>query len=97
MPAYIIVDIDIHDALGYEEYKRVATATLALYNGKFVVRGAPVQVIEGYWKPSRLVIIEFPSKDKAMEWWDSPEYAQAKEIRYRTANANMILVEGYEE
>jgi uncharacterized protein (DUF1330 family) len=95
MPAYIIVDVAIHNALEYEEYKKLTPASIAAYEGKFIVRGTPTETLEGDWLPGRFVILEFPSLEKAKAWWASPEYAAAKAIRQQTANTNMIVVDGY--
>ena len=95
MPAYIIVDIDIHDMDRYEEYKKLTPATLKLYNGKFIVRGGRTQVLEGDWKPNRIVVLEFPDAEQAKKWWDSPEYLPAKQLRQSIADTNMILAEGF--
>jgi len=95
MPAYIIVDVDIQDPMLYEEYKKLTPASLTTYGGKFIVRGAATEILEGDWQPGRFVILEFPSVSAAKKWWDSPEYAPAKAIRQRTASTNMILVNGY--
>jgi uncharacterized protein (DUF1330 family) len=92
MPAYIIVDIDIHDMERYEDYKKLTPATLALYDGKFAVRGGKAQTLEGGWTPGRLVVLEFPNAEQAYKWWDSPEYLPAKQLRQSIAD--MILVEG---
>jgi len=94
MPAYIIVDIDIMDPEGYEEYKKLTPATLALYKGKFVVRGGVTETLEGNWDPGRIVILEFPTVADAKMWWASAEYAPAKRIRQSTATTQMIIVEG---
>ena len=61
MPAYIIVEIDIVDPVGYEEYKKLAKATVDKYGGKYIVRGGKTEVLEGDWKPKRIVVLEFES------------------------------------
>lgn len=94
MSAFIIVDIDIHDPKGYEEYKKLAPPSIAKYDGHYVVRGGRSEVLEGGWTPRRVVILEFPSIEKARAWWNSPEYAEAKTLRHRTATSRMIVVEG---
>jgi uncharacterized protein (DUF1330 family) len=94
MPAYIIVEIDIHDPEQYEDYKKLTPASLLPYNGKFVVRGGETESLEGGWDPKRLVVLAFPSKELAKQWWSSQEYAPAKELRQRIATTKMILVEG---
>lgn len=96
MPAYVVVQVQVHDPIAYEEYKKDVPATLALYDGKFIVRGGKVQTLEGTWKPERFVILEFPSAERAREWWASPEYQKIAGIRYRNATSQMILVEGSE-
>jgi uncharacterized protein (DUF1330 family) len=95
MPVYIIVDVDIQDPLLYEEYKKLTPASIAAYDGRFVVRGGETEVLEGDWRPGRFVMLEFPSLEAAKQWWASPEYAPAKAIRQRIAKTNMILVNGY--
>ena len=94
MSAYIIVEIDVHNPSEYEAYKKLASATIQQYNGKYVVRGGKTEVFEGEWNPKRIVVLEFPDANRAKEWFNSPEYAPAKLIRQRTATARMICVEG---
>lgn len=94
MTAYIIVDIDVHDPEGYDEYRRLAAPTVRDAGGKYVVRGGNAQVLEGDWNPTRFVILEFEDAAAARAWWSSEEYAPIREIRYRTAHSKMILVEG---
>ena len=50
--------------------------------------------LEGDWKPGRFVIVEFESTERAMQWWNSKEYEEAKNLRQRIATTLMILVEG---
>ena len=94
MPAYVIVEVDVHDPEGYEEYKKLTPAAVAAYNGRFVVRGGKTETLEGDWDPKRIVVLEFPAVERAKEWWDSSIYTKAKIIRQRTASTKMIVVEG---
>jgi uncharacterized protein (DUF1330 family) len=94
MPAYIIVDIDVHDTDGYEAYKQAAGPSLAAFGGRYLVRGGASRVLEGGWTPHRMVVLSFPSAERAFAWWDSPEYRPIRAIRERTARTSMILVEG---
>lgn len=95
MPAYIIVNVTIHDAARYEDYKKLTPVSLVPYQGKFIVRGAPTEVLEGNPSIGRLVILEFPTKELAKQWWDSEEYRPAKKLRHEVASSEMILVEGF--
>jgi uncharacterized protein (DUF1330 family) len=94
MPAYVILDIDVTDAAGYEEYKQQGAPTLAPYGGKPRIRGEVIECLEGTWQPRRLVMIEFESMEKAREWWESPEYREAKKLRHRSARTNVVLADG---
>jgi len=95
MPAYVIVEVEIHNPVEYEEYKKLTPASIAAFDGRFIVRGAKSECLEGDWQPQRIVVLEFPSVERAKEWWHSVEYASAKEIRHRTAKTKMLVVEGY--
>jgi uncharacterized protein (DUF1330 family) len=94
MAAYVIVEVHVENPLEYEEYKKLTPATLAAYNGKFIVRGGHPETLEGEWKPDRIVVLEFPSLERAKEWWNSDIYTTAKAIRQRTAKTKMIVVQG---
>ena len=94
MPAYIIVDVTIHNAENYEGYKKLTPASVAEYEGKFIVRGGKTETLEGNWQPGRFVVLQFPSVERAKEWWASEEYGPAKAIRHANAETKMILVEG---
>jgi len=94
MPAYVIVDIEVTDEQGYEEYKRLAPPTLGLYGGRYLARGGQAEVLEGDWTPNRLVILEFEDRAHARQWLESPEYRPARSQRHRTARTNMVVVEG---
>src|SRR5437667_10392961 len=65
MPAYIIVEIEILDPVGYEEYKKLAGSTVEKYGGKYIMRGGKTEVLEGDWQPKRMVVLEFESAQRA--------------------------------
>jgi uncharacterized protein (DUF1330 family) len=92
--AYVIVEIDVHDPVGYEDYKKQAGPTVEAKGGKYIVRGGKTEVLEGEWKPKRIVVLEFPSGEKAKEWLNCEEYSEPRKMRHRTAKTNMILIEG---
>jgi uncharacterized protein (DUF1330 family) len=94
MAAYLIVDIDIHNAAGLEEYRKQVPATVTEYGGRFIVRGGTFERLEGDWQPKRLVLLEFPSVEQAKRWYDSEEYRPLKAMRLEASNSNLILVEG---
>jgi uncharacterized protein (DUF1330 family) len=94
MSACVIVEIDILDPAGYEEYKKLAGATVEKYGGKYIVRGGATEVLEGDWNPKRIVVLEFESMQRAKEWLNCEDYREPRKMRHRTAKTNMIVVEG---
>ncbi len=96
MKVFVIADVTIIDAAAYEAYKKLTPGTLKPFDGKFVVRGGATTILEGDWQPGRIVMLEFPSLEKAKAWWSSDIYAPAKAIRQSASKASMIVVEGFE-
>ena len=94
MTAYVIVDIDVHDPAGYEEYKKLAPSAVAFHGGKYIARGGRTETLEGEWSPTRLVILQFESIEQAKKWLDSEEYRAARQMRHQTAHSNMVVIEG---
>ena len=94
MTAYVIVDIEVTDSVGYEDYKNLAAPTVALYGWKYIARGGKNEVLEGDWVPNRLVILQFESSEQAKAWVNSPEYAGARALRHKYANTKMVVVDG---
>ena len=94
MPAYLIAEVDVHDAAAYEEYKKLTPGAVAAYGGRFIVRGGTVDSKEGGWKPARLVVVEFPSMEQARKFYDSTEYAPALAIRLKAAKSRLVLADG---
>ncbi|MCA0933622.1 DUF1330 domain-containing protein [Lutimonas saemankumensis] len=94
MAAFVLVEIDIHDKELYKSYTLLTPATIAAYDGKFVVRGGEISVLEGEWNPERIVLLEFPSVEKANEWWHSEAYEKVRKIRQKAATTKMIVLKG---
>ena len=96
MPAYVIVETEVHDAEQYDRYKAVAPDAVHAGGGRFVARGGELAVLEGDWEPSRLVVLEFPDLEAAKAFYDSETYQEAKALREGAARLNMVAVEGVE-
>ena len=94
MPAYMIVNLDVADPAAYDEYKAKAPALIKKHGGKYIVRGGKFTVWEGNWKPTRLVVLEFPSTAAGQAFYDDPEYQPMKALRQRVAKTDAVLVEG---
>jgi len=97
MAVYVIASPTIKDAVRFEDYKRMLAPSREKYGERFIARG-PIHVVEGEWPRERLIIGEFPSMERALDRWDSPEYAKPKALRLATADSEAVVVQGvYEE
>ena len=94
MPAYVIIETDIHDPVQYERYKAASPAAVAGGGGRFLARGGELAVLEGDWNPPRIVVLEFPDLETAKRWYESPGYQEAKRLREGAASLRMVAVEG---
>jgi uncharacterized protein (DUF1330 family) len=94
MPAYLIVETDIHDPEEYERYKAASPAAVAAGGGRFVVRGGELAVLEGDWQPKRLVVLEFDDLAAAKRFYESADYQEVKKLRDGAATLRMVAVEG---
>jgi uncharacterized protein (DUF1330 family) len=97
MPAYIVIEANIHDPEQYERYKAASPDAVHSGGGRFVVRGGELAVLEGDWEPARLVILEFPDLEAAKRWYVSPEYEEVKRLREGAATLRMVAVQGLDE
>ncbi len=94
MSAYMIVQVKVTDPEGFAEYREKVGPQIAKHGGKYIVRGADVENVEGKWDPGRLVIFEFPSTDNIRAWYSAEEYQPLLELRERSANTILSIVEG---
>jgi uncharacterized protein (DUF1330 family) len=94
MAAYVLVDIEVTDAEPYADYRRQVPPIVEKFGGKYLVRGGDLETLEGDWTPRRLVVLEFPSVEKARQFYDSEEYRPLKSLRISSTDSKMVLVEG---
>ncbi len=95
MPAYIIARVQVTDGSRYQEYTKLTPAAIARFGGRFIVRGGKVVTLEGEREERRLVVIEFPSMEQAQAWYHSEEYRGPKEMRFKAADADFLIADGY--
>lgn len=94
MAAYIIGNIEITSPEPYASYVKDVGASVAQYGGRFIVRGGRAEKLEGPLEPKRVVVIEFPTVERAKAWWDSEEYRELKALRQRASAGSLFVVEG---
>ena len=95
MVAYIIVRVNIIDAEQYKKYLHVVPKIIENYGGKAIVRGGKTETLEGKSENRRIVILEFPSMEKAKEFYYSIEYQAARKLRENAAIGELMIVEGF--
>jgi uncharacterized protein (DUF1330 family) len=94
MAAYLIVDVEVKDAKAYEPYRTGVGPIIQKHGGEYLVRGGQVEVVEGSWKPSRVVVLRFPDRKALDGFLHDPDYAPLKEIRQRSTRSDLVAVEG---
>ena len=94
MPAYVIYQGEILDPVRYEEYKVLAAASLEAAGARYVVRGGDFDVLEGDAPAGRTVVVEFPSRQAAIDWYHGAQYTAARAVREGAAHTRMYVVDG---
>lgn len=94
MKGYLVLDLKIADLNGFMEYVQKIPEFIEKYGGRYIVQGVVPEVMEGTWSPERLVILEFPSTNKAREFLADPEAQSLFSIRHNTTESQLILAEG---
>ena len=92
---YWIAQVEVRNPDGYKQYTAMLADIFRKHGARYVTRGGKVDVVEGKSK-SRVVVLEFPSYEAAMACYRSPEYAKAAAQRQSAADADLIVIEGYD-
>jgi uncharacterized protein (DUF1330 family) len=94
MPAYLIARVQVREPAAYEEYKRLAAASIEKFEGRYRARGGTTVTLEGEEEKNRVVVVEFPSLERAQAWYRSPEYQKAIAARTGCATGQFVLIDG---
>jgi uncharacterized protein (DUF1330 family) len=94
MKAYVVAAETVSDPAMFDLYRKDVPATLVPFGGQFVARGGSLSVLEGEWPHPRLVIIEFPSRAAAQDWYQSAEYRKIISLRHKSSAGNLVIVDG---
>ena len=81
MSGYAIAQIEVKNPENYKEYLANVTEIVTKFGGEFLVRGGEFEHVEGEWKNTRKIVINFPSYKKALEWYHSEEYKPIRKIQ----------------
>lgn len=92
MSAYVISEVEVRDEQLAARYRTLAEQSIERFGGRYLVRGERPDAVEGDWTPARrLVIVEFPTMERARAWYASPEYAEALELRGKALDRRLLF------
>jgi uncharacterized protein (DUF1330 family) len=94
MAVYLIARVKITDMNKYKQYLNVSPKVIEKYGGKYIARAGEKVTLEGPEETRRIVIIEFPSLERAKEFYNSIEYQEAKRLRKDAAIGELVVVDG---
>jgi uncharacterized protein (DUF1330 family) len=95
MPAYIFVNVIIHDPEKFRSYGIANAALVAKLGGKYLVLGSEGVALEGTALIGKKVISEWPSREAALTYWHSPEYAEIRKLREGICEATVTMLDGF--
>lgn len=96
MSVYLIVHSQIKNPDVYQEYREKVPAIVRKHDGEYLARGGQLEVIEGDWHPTRIVLLRFPSAEAVRSFFNDPDYRPLKQLRHRNAVSEIVMVEGVE-
>lgn len=97
MTAYVIADIEVTDVTKYKEYIELITPSVLALKGQYLVRGGSPETLDGDWHSSRIVLIEFPSREVAISWLNDPNLKAIHDMRRdNSTQCNMIVCDKYQ-
>lgn len=92
--AYFIAEVEVTNPQQYGEYAKLSPGVIEKFGGRFVARGGRAATLEGPAAAGRLVVVEFPSFERAQAFYDSAEYQTIRKLRVGAATFRGLLVEG---
>lgn len=93
MSAYVVIDLDIENPAGFQEYVDAVTPLIEKAGARNLVVDDECLVLEGDWRPNTLVIHEFDSKEAALAFWDAPDYQPLKALRRRHSTVSVVVAQ----
>ena len=92
---FLLVDVDIHNIDEYKKYLEKVKPMVEKFGGKYLIKGGKIDAKEtDLWKPKRIVLVKFPNKPSALNWYNSEEYRALKNLRLNNASSNILFIEG---
>ena len=93
-PAYVVANVQFTRPDKAQEYGRAVPSTIEKFEGRYLARGGTAEVAEGLWQLRYVTIVEFPSLERAQQWYASEDYGLLRSIRLEHAQSDIAFVEG---
>jgi uncharacterized protein (DUF1330 family) len=94
MSAYFVLQIEWTSDEARQAYIQGLSDMVEKNGGRFIISSTDFQVVEGKWRPGRMVVIEFPTKQSLSNWYESAEYRALRELRIKNSRSDAVVVEG---
>ena len=95
MPSgYVIAQLKITNPENYKEYIEKVNPIIKKFGGEYLVRAGEFQIFDGETKFPRIIILRFPSFERALEWYNSEDYKPIKQIRLDNSKGTNIIIKG---
>lgn len=94
MSYYLVANIKINDEDEYQKYVDNVDEVFSKYKGKYLAVDNSPKLIEGKWKYTRAVIIEFKTESDFNNWYNSKDYQEILKHRLNGADCDTILIKG---
>jgi len=94
MAAYWIGEHIVGDDAKFAEYLAAVVPMIERFGGRYLTRVGAHEVLDGGWRPNRVVVIEFPDIEAIRALYGSPEYQPLIALRHSAATDVIIAVDG---
>jgi uncharacterized protein (DUF1330 family) len=91
MPAYVVSYATVHDSESMERYVAEVPGITESYGGRYLFGGMDAEVLEGESSFDGMALIEFPTREDALRWYNSPEYSPLLAIRKAACSTLLVL------
>lgn len=92
MKHLVIVETNITEPSWVHDYLSKVTPLLSKFSGKYITRTSSIELLEGQEKPQYSLVAEFETKEDALAFYTSDEYAPFKKARQNGSSSKFLLV-----
>ena len=81
------------DGSDYEDYSRMVKPIVEHYGGRYLIRSDKVEALQEQWRPDRVIVIAWDTREQMTVCFSSEEYRRIAEKREKTVYSRAIIVE----